>query len=169
MRSRYQALMVTVLLFLPGLSCAADTVITLTGTIKASPCTVDSATKPVNLGEYYVDKIKASGDYIPFSLSLSSCPTGTSTVTATFSGTPDTTSPVWYYANAGTAKNIHIELATDATTPAGLGNGKSMNASVNGTSKAVEFKMKARVNKDDSLTPAPGTILATVNVAFTYS
>lgn len=166
---KYNMFVVMLSLFLSNLSFAADSVITLTGTIKASPCTVDSTTKQVNLGEYYVDKMKASGDYIPFTLSLSSCPTGTTKVTATFSGNADSTSPNSYYTNAGTAKNIHIELVTDATTPAGLGNGKSLAATVDTTTKKVEFKLKARVNKHATLTPVPGTISTTVNVAFTYS
>lgn len=166
---KYNPLILIISLFLSNLSFAADTVITLTGTIKASPCTVDSSTKLVDLGEYYVDKMKANGDFIPFTLSLSSCPTGTTKVTAIFSGTADSTSPNWYYTNAGTAKNIHIELATDATTPAGLGNGQTMDASVDTTTKKVEFKIKARVNKHATLTPVPGSISTSVNVAFTYS
>lgn len=154
----------------PQVSADAGTSLTLSGEVKASPCTVDASTKAVNLGTYYVATMAEQGEYVKFSVTLSNCPTGTSSVTATFSGDPDTSSPQWYYANTtitGAASGIHIELATDATTKTGLGNGKTMKVDVDDNRKA-EFKLQTRVNKDNS-TPTPGVIQTTVNITYEYS
>lgn len=153
-----------------SVSADGGTALTLTGEVKASPCTVDAATKTVPLGTYYISTMAKNGEYVKFSVTLSDCPTGTVSVKATFSGTSDTSSPDWYYANttaAGAATGIYIELATDAATPVGLGNGKTLEAAVNKDNK-VEFKLQARVNKGD-ITPTSGIIQASVNITYEYS
>ncbi|EMP2221591.1 type 1 fimbrial protein [Enterobacter hormaechei] len=157
-------------IFVSSASADGGTVLTLSGEVKASPCTVDATTKPVTLGTYYISTMKEKGDYVKFSVTLSSCPTGTSSVTATFSGNADASLPGSYYANTtaqGAATGIHIELATDDTTPAGLGNGKTLKASVD-SNKKVEFKLQARVNKGDA-TPTSGVIQTTVNITYEYA
>lgn len=60
-------------------------------------------------------------------LDLSNCPVGTSRVTATFSGTADSTG---YYKNQGTAGNLQLELQDTS--------GARFN---NGTSKTVPSTM----------------------------
>lgn len=161
-----------VLLIIHAYKAIADagSAVTLSGEVKASPCTVDDSTKSVDLGTYYVSTMGRQGEFIKFSLTLSSCPAGTSYVKATFSGNPDASSPEWYYANTtatGAATGIHIELASDAASPAGLGNGKTMTVNVSDDRKA-EFKLQTRVNKDND-SPMPGIIQTIINVTYEYS
>ncbi|WP_414446501.1 fimbrial protein [Citrobacter europaeus] len=154
----------------PQVRADAGTSLTLSGEVKASPCTVDDLTKTIDLGAYYVATMAKGGDYVKFSVTLSSCPTGTSSVSATFSGDPDSSSPQWYYANTkitGAATGIHIELASDETVKKGLGNGRTMKVTV-GTDRKAEFKLQARINKGDSA-PSAGLIQTTVNITYSYS
>lgn len=139
--------------------------LTLSGEVKASPCTVDDSTKTIDLGAYYVATMAKDGDYVKFSITLSNCPTGTSNVSATFSGDPDSSSPQWYYANTkitGAATGIRIELASDETEKKGLGNGRTLKVTV-GTDRKAKFKLQARINKGNSV-PSAGLIQTTVNI-----
>lgn len=158
------------MIFVSSVGAEGGTALTFTGEVKASPCTVDAASKQVELGTYYISTMAKKGDYVKFTVTLSSCPNGTSSVTAMFSGNADASSPQSYYANTtaeGAASGIHIELATDETTPVGLGNGKTLKATVD-SNKQVKFKLQARVNKDDSI-PTPGLIQTTVDITYEYS
>lgn len=149
-----------------GVLHAADTtVITLKGNIKASPCVVDNATQTVELGDYYMDSTSTYASWVNFELTLSSCPSGTSTVTATFSG-KDGTDATYFYANSGTAKGVDIELADRGGN--GKGNGKQMDASVTEGGGAT-FLLRARIAVSDRSALAVGTVNTAVTVTFTYS
>ncbi|MEG2734538.1 MAG: fimbrial protein [Hafnia sp.] len=154
-------------------SQAADrVVINITGRVIASPCTVD------NKGLYNVDlgsnipsnmfNTPASGaDWIPFDITLSDCPLGTSSVTATFTGTPDSDDPTTYANTNGSefAQRVSIELQD--TTGANLGNSKSLtkNVALNAT---VKFPLRARAySKKGGVTA--GKISTQVLMSLTYN
>lgn len=134
-------------------------------TVTAGTCTVDSSTSIQDFGYVFAGDIKGRGAYKNFSLTLSNCSYATSKVTATFSGNADATSPSWYYKNMGTATGISIELATRGGG-SGLGNGKSMTASVDSSRKAT-FNLSTSINQEAN--PMPGTILSTITVTYSYS
>lgn len=138
---------------------------TISATVTAGPCTVDTSSSTQDFGDVFAGDITGKGEYKNFSLTLSNCPAGTSSVTATFSGTADATAPSWYYKNSGSATGIGIELASNGGG-VGLGNGKTMTAAVDNSRKAT-FNLSARINKEG--TPMPGTILATVTVTYSYA
>lgn len=138
---------------------------TISATVTAGPCTVDSSSSTQDFGDVFAGDITGKGTFKNFSLTLSNCPPATSTVTATFSGTADATAPAWYYKNSGSATGIGIELASDGGG-AGLGNGNTMTATVDSSRKAT-FNLSTRINKEG--TPMPGTILATVTVTYSYA
>lgn len=148
----------------------ADTQLNITGTIKASPCNVVNDTGngiSVNLG----DNIQAATlgqantftEWKPFKLILEDCPTTTTSVTATFSGTPSDESAD-LYKNTGEARNVQIDLQ-DATGGTGLGNGKSLKQSI--VNNATTYNLQARAYSTAG-SATPGSIVGTVMVAFTY-
>ncbi|WP_414446500.1 fimbrial protein [Citrobacter europaeus] len=147
-----------------GYTQAADTTITLKGNVKASPCVVDSAMLTVELGDYFMDSKSTYSDWKNLDLKLSSCPSGTSKVTATFSGTAGT-DPTYFYANSGTAKGVNVELGD--TSGNGKGNGKVMDVSI--TSGTAKLSLRARIAVTDKKTLAVGTVNTAVTVTYSYS
>lgn len=153
-------------------AAAGDPVnINITGTVVASPCTVDSAS-PLNisLGDTIPAATLASAgsgsDFVPFQLSLKDCPASTTAATVTFSGTADAGS-VDRYANTGTATNVDVELlnATDGTTL--LGNGKTMVCTANVTDHTCVYPLKTRAYSPNG-SVMPGTVSTVVVAAFTF-
>lgn len=148
----------------------ADTQLNITGTIKASPCNVVNDTGSgisVNLGDNIqaatLGKADTFTEWKPFQLILEDCPTTTTSVTATFSGTPSDENADMYK-NTGEAKKVQIDLQ-DATTSTVLGNGKPLQQTI--VNNATTYNLKARAySKDGGATP--GSIVGTVMVAFTY-
>jgi len=148
----------------PGHS--ADVTITVNGRVVAKPCTIATPTANVTLEELYTFNMISPGaasawhDVI---LDLTNCPVGTSTVTATFSGTADSTG---YYQNQGTARNIQLELQDeDGTT---LNNGTLKTLPVDDASQATRFPLKVRaLTVNGGVTQ--GTIQAVINVTYTWA
>lgn len=152
-------------------SALADTQLNITGTIKASPCTVDGdggSGINVNLG----DNIQAAtlatsasgSDWVPFTLKLKDCPATTQSVVASFSGLVADESAT-LYKNNGDATRVQIELQdADGNN---RGSGTSMTQTVNGTSHEALFPLQARAYSSAG-GATPGTILGTVMVAFTW-
>jgi len=148
----------------PGHS--ADVNITVNGRVVAKPCTIATPTANVTLEELYTFNMISPGaasawhDVI---LDLTNCPVGTSTVTATFSGTADSTG---YYQNQGTARNIQLELQDeDGTT---LNNGTLKTLPVDDASQATRFPLKVRaLTVNGGVTQ--GTIQAVINVTYTWA
>ena len=97
-------------LAVPSMLQAADVTITVNGKVVAKPCTVSTTNATVELGDLYTFSLISAGStsaWHTVALDLSNCPVGTSRVTASFSGTADSTG---YYKNQGSAGNIQLEL-----------------------------------------------------------
>lgn len=153
-------------------SALANVTLNINGTVKASPCQV------VTDGKGNID-VKLNGgkaieaasmanplshtDFEAFSLTLKDCPTATSKVTATFSGTPADES-VDMYKNAGDADSIQIEL-TDKSETLKLGSGATMEVPV--VADVATFDLKARAFSLKGGVK-PGSINTAVQVAFVY-
>lgn len=151
---------------------AADNVtINVTGKVVASPCTINPAdvVKTIDVGDAIPAKegtgaMAAAQD---ISITLTKCPSGTSSVTATFSGTPATTLPDFIYANSstsGAAPNVGIVLQRSSNS--GLGNGKTYKVDiVNGVDPVFNMEIYPY-----SLGNAmPGNISTSIVMALEYN
>lgn len=153
--------------------CRADPVnINITGKVVASPCIVDTATSTLNvdLGNIQASTLNQAGNVSPykiFDLVLKDCPSGTASVTATFSGAlaPDGTGD---YMNTGTATNVNVQLKESQPSGNGkfLGPGAALTRSV-ATDRTVTFRMGARAITATA-DVMPGTIVSISQVTFTY-
>lgn len=146
---------------------AADsTVINIKANIVSSPCIVATDTLNIDLGDIQSVVLAKGGDVSPWSavqnIQLTNCPAGTSTVTATFNGTPGVN--VVSYKNTGTAKDVGVELADDSSTINYLSNGTTKAVTV--ASGSANIPVRARLQSDGVATV--GTVLASVNVTFEY-
>ena len=110
------------LLAMSGNAHAADSTINITGTVVASPCTIE-AVKNVDLGDIDATKLAATGtssDYVSFSVNLTNCPATTTSATATFSGTASNTDYIDYATHAASF-NLKTHVKNDgkgsAVTP----------------------------------------------------
>lgn len=152
-------------------SVFADPVsINITGNVVASPCTVDTANSnlTVDLGTIQATDLAtpASGStFIPFAIKLKDCPTGTTTATITFSGTPDAAKPDSTYANTGTATNTAVELQGSGGDL--FGNGKFFTGTI-AADHTYTFNLKTRAYSAAG-SVMPGTISAVVQANFTYN
>ena len=174
MKSKYiLSLLLSACFLAPSLSSAADSTMTLTATVVASPCTIDSDSinKAIALdgGNNFeakdLQEPESASEWVKFDLTIRDCPTGTSKSTITFSGTADETHPESMYVNTGTAKNVAVELQSHD----GLymfGNGKSYEGSIL-SDRTYVFRMRSRAfTSNGGVTP--GTIQAVVTANFTY-
>ncbi len=149
------------------LAHAADVNITINGKVVAKPCTVSTVSTTVELGDLYTFNLLAAGAPSPWhsvTLNLTNCPVGTSKVTATFSGTADSSRS--YYANQGAARNIALQLADSSGV--NLPNGSTKVVAVNDASLAASLVLQVR-----AITPSgnvtQGSIQSLINVTYTYS
>lgn len=143
----------------------------ITGTIKASPCTVDSAdgqTVNVNLGtDIKAASLSTGGQgstLVPFTLHLKDCPTSTSSVTATFSGV-QADEDATLYKNTGDATKVQIDLQDMSGVR--KGNGSTMTATVVQATSDASFPLQARAYTVKG-GATPGSVVGTVQVSFTY-
>lgn len=149
----------------------ADTIMNITGNIKASPCTVNVPAGGLNvdLGQ----NIQAAGladpgaasDWKAFSIALTACPTSTATVILTMNGTPDKDDSTMY-ANTGTAGNAQIEVQNSDGTR--LGNASQYSKEIDAASRGTEFDMLARAYTVNG-NVTPGTINGVLLATFTYN
>lgn len=144
--------------------------INITGNIIASPCHIDASnlTQNINLGDDLqtsaLNSPSRGTDWKDFSIKLTDCPAGTTQVVATFHGTPDEEEPS-YYKNAGTAKNIMIQLDTQGGAYV-VKNDFVLNAAVD--NGLAEFKLSTRAyTKNGGVTP--GTISTAITVDIKYN
>lgn len=145
---------------------AADVTITVNGRVVAKPCTISTTNATVDLGNLYTFSLASAGASSAWHnvvLELSNCPVGTSRVTATFSGTADSTG---YYANQGTAGNIQLELQDDVGTT--LNNGKNKSISVDDSTLSANFPLQIRALTVNG-GATQGTIQAVINVTYTWA
>jgi minor fimbrial subunit len=151
---------------------AAPVNIQVTGRVIASPCVVNNnnGDLTVNLGNTIQAATLATAGAgttpQPFNLSLTSCPTGTTNVKVTFTGTAAAAPQANMYLNTGVATPLAIELSQQGTGTL-LGNGSSLTQAVQ-ADKTVTYALSARaVTATGNVTP--GIILAAIQADFTYN
>lgn len=145
---------------------AADVDITIIGRVVAKPCTVSTTTTTVTLGDLYTFDFVSAGAasaWHDVTLSLTACPVGTSKVTATFTGTADSTG---YYKNQGTAKNIQLQLQDSSGNT--LNTGAKRNVPVSDATYSADFPLRVRALSVNGQA-TQGSINAVINVTYTYS
>ena len=158
--------LLTVILAASAVVQAADVTITVNGKVVAKPCTVSTTTATVELGDLYTFSLVNAGSSSAWhnvALELSNCPVGTSRVTASFSGTADSTG---YYKNQGTAGNIQLELQDDSGNR--LNTGATKSVVVDDASQSARFPLQVRALSVNG-GAAQGTIQAVINVTYTYA
>lgn len=161
----------TQLILVAGIMSSAvqATDLTMSGLVKASPCVVDasSVSQDVDFGQVRLSEMRAAGnasEWKPFQVKLINCPTNTTTVTVTFSGTPASTDAT-LYANAGTAPDAAVQMAQAANKSLVQGTGSTMTVPVDALHNAT-YALAGRliVNNDTG----PGTFSSVVQMGFTY-
>ncbi|MDY0923348.1 fimbrial protein [Leclercia sp. CFBP8987] len=150
---------------------AGDTVtMNITGNVVASPCVVNGGggNIDVDLGDIQATTLAtaaSSSTEKAFDIKLTSCPTGTSSVVATFSGTSDTVAGTDYYKNTGTAGNVAVALI-QASNNYMKGNGTTITQTVQ-ADRTATMSMKAKAYSSAG-GATPGTIKSVVTATFTY-
>ncbi|WP_110915182.1 fimbrial protein [Enterobacter roggenkampii] len=161
---------VALLMTAPIFSCSADTVnINVTGNVVASPCIVNGGASSLNvdLGNIQATALAAAGSSstaVPFTLTVTNCPTGTSTVKASIGGAASHDSPNLYM-NSGTAGNVYVALY-DGVTGNMLGPGSAVVKTVQSDSTA-SIALKANAYSLYGNT-TPGSISSAITVTMTY-
>lgn len=151
-------------------AASADTVLNITGNIKASPCSISLPIGGLNvdLGQKILASTMAEAGsasvWKPFSIALNECPASTSVAIMMVNGTPDGIESDMY-ANTGTASQVQIQLQSSAGTP--LGNAATMVQNIDPASKSTTFEMQARAYSARGKV-TPGTIVGLVQVTLTY-
>lgn len=161
-----RGLLAALLLMVSTALHAADVIITVNGRVVAKPCTITTTDASVNLGNLYTYDLANPGDSTTWqnvSLNLTNCPVGTSQVTATFTGTSDTSG---YYVNQGSAGNVHLELQDRNATV--LNNGTTKTIQIDDATQAATFPLRVRaVTVNGGATQ--GSIQAVINVTYTWA
>ncbi|MGL5387635.1 MAG: fimbrial protein [Serratia sp. (in: enterobacteria)] len=168
-------MLLSALAVLPGTKVeAAD--VTITGKVIASSCTVNPvlvAGQEVNLGTLGRTRFQnanEAGDWKSFTLNLTNCPAGTTSVKATYTGTPDGTDAT-LFANtepaATAAPYMAVQMAKDADHSAILSTGSTMTANVDTLTGTATFPLAARMYTPSGGAQA-GQVSSSVLVNFTY-
>lgn len=168
-------------MFKPGLKIAfcltllsaavqADSSISVSGNVVASPCTIDTDTvnKVVELGslqQFSLRSAGAGGDWQDFDLVLTNCPAGTANVTAQLSGTVDTQDAT-AWKNSGTSTNMALRIASRDHSTA-YAPGSSLQQSINTSNRSASFPLSARMFTPQGSATA-GTFQSVMNVDFTW-
>lgn len=128
---------------------AVDTTITITGKVTAAACTINNGgSYTITMPDVSAAQLSAPtsyGAWEVFDVTLSSCPAGTSTVTATFDGTPDS-QDAQKYANstgAGNAKNVSVQVQNRSGIVSDKGKNSTMTVDVD-ESKNATFDLQVR-------------------------
>lgn len=149
----------------------ADTVMNITGNIKASPCAVNSPGGGIqvelgnNIQATTLNTAGMGSPWVGFPISVTGCPAATTAVTMTLSGTQDGTETSMF-ANTGTATNAQIQLqnVSDSRT---LGNGATVVQPVDVSSHSTTFNLQARAYTSQGGV-MPGTLVGVVVATFVY-
>lgn len=143
--------------------------IDITGTVVASPCTVNGGQESleVKLGDnIQADSLATAGsatEWKDFTLELSNCPASTSSFSVTFSGTADDDAN--FYKNTGNATNLKLEL-TNQTGDTKYNNGAFLKNITIPSTHAYSLPLRTRaVSKGNVM---PGTIEGQVQATFTW-
>lgn len=160
------------LALLSGKAFTADSVnIGVTGNIVASPCIFNGGSNSldVNLGNIQATNMATPGstsDPVPFSLLFTQCPTGTQSVTVSFTGSPDPAAGADYFMNSGSATHVAIAMR-DAQTGTLKGTGSGMTQTI-GADRTAIMAMQASV-KSVTGGVTPGSISAVVVMTMQYN
>ncbi|WP_262821115.1 fimbrial protein [Enterobacter quasiroggenkampii] len=180
--NRFQKIVLpTVALFGISMGCAqfalaADPVsMTITGNVVASPCVLkagqDNLTVDLGGGSDLqtadLNDAGSSSMWKPITISMESCPAGTSSVTATFHGTADSADVETLYSNTGTATNVAVQL--EGTAGEAYGNGKTSVINIADAAGGIPiWNLQTRAfSKNGKVTP--GTISAVITMSFAYN
>lgn len=150
---------------------AQATDLNISGTVVAAACTVDAGSKnqtvtfeQARAADY--TRAGATGEWQDFSLTLSSCPTSTTQVTATFNGDTDHDDPTKFANSQGDATGMAMQIMTrDHATeisPAG-----TLAVNVDGATRKAQFPLSARLYTPTGAVRA-GEFNTTVQFTFTY-
>ncbi|MEN3764523.1 fimbrial protein [Salmonella sp. ZASA478] len=145
--------------------------IDITGTVVASPCTVNGGDESldVNLGNNIeADEMSSPGNatnWKNFSLKLTNCPPSTTSFSVAFAGTADS-DDASFYANTGTATNLKLALTSqDGSTV--FNNGSSLeNVLIDTSTNAYSLDLRTRAESKGLV--MPGTIKGQIQATFTY-
>jgi len=149
---------------------SADTSVTLSGNVVASPCTVDTdtANKLVEFDPLPRTDLQTAGTggaWQNFSLLVKNCPAGTRQVTVKYLGTNDIQDAT-AWKNTGTATNVALRM-TNADHSVVYSNGSAQQISVNTSTSSAEFPLSAKIFTPQGNAGA-GTFAATINLEFTW-
>ncbi|MGL5387206.1 MAG: fimbrial protein [Serratia sp. (in: enterobacteria)] len=150
-------------------SAVQATDLNLTGTVVATPCTVDtgSVSQDVDFGQLRATDLTTAGNaspWMPFEVKLVNCPVSTTSAKVTFSGTRVSTDAT-LFANAGSAINAAVQMAQAANKSLVQGDGSSMTVAVDALHKAT-YALAGRVISTGNT--GPGTFRSVVQMSFTY-
>lgn len=156
---------------------AADTTITIGGKVISATCTVGTtlaAGQLVELGTLGSNNLQKAGDADPawhnFSLELTNCPTGITSSTVTFSGTPDNYDST-LFANtepqSSAAENVAVEMSKQSDNSTILSNNSQMTVNINTLAGTASFPLAARMKTPTGGVHA-GHVSSTVLVDFIY-
>ncbi|MBP6121595.1 MULTISPECIES: fimbrial protein [Providencia] len=148
---------------------ASNVTLNFTGNIKAATCNISGGEnisvdlKALPAGLFNV--AQSGSNWTVFNINLINCSTYINQVKLTFTGTADPDNTNSLYKNQGTAKNIAVQLQSNANaTP--LGNNKVLQVPLNGqTSISIPLKTRAFSFKGNAV---PGSISANVTATITY-
>lgn len=148
--------------------------ITITGRVTAAACTTgNSATYSVVMPDVTAATLNPAASFATawktFDVVLSNCPAGTSTVTATFDGTPDA-ADANKYANAtgaGYATNVSVQVQNRSGAIGDKGKNSTMTVNVD-ASKNATFDLQARPFSTAG-SATVGNISTVVLMNFTYN
>ncbi|MEX2988717.1 fimbrial protein [Serratia fonticola] len=141
----------------------------ISGMVVATPCMIEagSVNQDVDFGQVRLTEMSAAGnasEWVPFEIQLANCPQGTTSVTATFSGTP-AAADATLYANAGTATNAAVQMAQAANKTVVQSDGSSMTVSVDAQRNAI-YALAGRLIRFDET--SAGSFRSVVQMNFTY-
>lgn len=151
---------------------ATDSVsVSVTGNIVASPCIFNGGNNSlnINLGNIQASNMAtlgSSSDPVPFNLLFTQCPTGTRSVTVSFTGNPDPVAGADYYMNSGSATNVAIAMS-EAATGAMKGTGTSITQTI-AADRTATMAMQASVRSSTG-GATPGSISAVVVMTMQYN
>lgn len=148
---------------------AENSGVNVSANIVAPACSVsvDSVNQKVDLGKGRTADLIKAGDvtkWTSFNVNFEACPESVKTVTATFSGAPDTDAPL-YYLNTGTSTHVAIEV-TDETGTQELSDGKTLSTGVDATHKASLVLKSRMITPQGNATP--GSVSGVLELSFVF-
>lgn len=146
---------------------ASDITLKVYGSVIARPCMLASSSYTIDFGNISVAELLPSSgglNWTYFSLMLTQCPAGTSTVSASFSGPTDSNNSS-FFKNNGTASGIALELRE--LNGELIKNGSISKISIDSTTREALFNLKVRpISVNENVTV--GSIYTNLIVTYKY-